>query len=501
LATYLLGLDIGTTATKAILADTEGRILTEQSAPNTLDSPQPGWAEENPAEWWENVGAVCRTITALHPEADIAAVGVSGMVPALVLLDEAGQPVRPSIQQNDARPHEEIDFFRSKTNANDILARTGSPVTQQSIGPKLLWLWKHEPETMRRVRYVLGSYDFINFCLTGKACLERNWALESGLYDLHRQDWDEDLLRLAQADRQWLGPVHAPSDIIGHVTAEAARHTGLRPGTPVVAGSADHVASAFSAGLKARGDLLVKLGGAGDILFMLDRLCTDPRLFIDYHLIPGQYLLNGCMAASGSIIKWFRGQFAPASSYGQLDVEAEAVPPGSDGLIVLPYFLGEKTPIFDPLARGLFFGLTLSHTRGHVFRAILEAISFGFYHHLEVFHELGYEPSEHVMVTNGGAHSRLWRQITADVLGLQLQVIERHPGSSLGAMFVAGMGVGAFSDWAQIERFIHIEGIIEPDPAVHAVYREQYSLYRQLYEVNRSLFPLLTGTTQGKQPG
>jgi len=492
LATYLLGLDIGTTATKAILADTEGHILAEQSAPNMLDSPQPGWAEENPAEWWENVGTVCRAITTLHPEIKIAAVGVSGMVPALVLLDGAGQPIRPSIQQNDARPHREIEFFRSQTNAEDILARTGSPVTQQSIGPKLLWLWKHEPETMRRVQYVMGSYDFINFYLTGNACLERNWALESGLYDLCRQEWDDDLLRLAQAEREWLGPVHAPSDVIGHVTAEAARHTGLQPGTPVVAGSADHVASAFSAGLKAPGDLLVKLGGAGDILFVLDRLCTDPRLFIDYHLIPGQYLLNGCMAASGSIIKWFRGQFAPGTSYSQLDAEAEAIAPGSDGLIILPYFLGEKTPIFDPLARGLFFGLTLSHTRGHIFRAILEAISFGFYHHLEVLQELGYEPGEHVMVTNGGAHSHLWRQITADVLGLRLQVIERHPGSSLGAMFVAGMGIGAFGEWAQIERFIHIEGIVDPNPAAHAVYRERYPLYRQLYEVNRPLFPLVT---------
>jgi len=336
----------------------------------------------------------------------------------------------------------------------------------------------------------LGSYDFINYRLTGVFSCEQNWALESGLFDMHRYDWADDLLELARIDRSWLGTVHRPSDVIGQVTPDAAAHTGLRPGTPVVAGSADHVASAFSAGLRQQGDLLVKLGGAGDILYVLDTLDPDPRLYIDYHVVPGQYLLNGCMAASGSIIKWFRNTFAAEQEYSDLDAEGEQVPPGSDGLILLPYFLGEKTPINDPLARGVFFGLTLGHTRGHMYRAILEGIAYGFQHHLDVMTERGHRPGR-TMVTNGGARSRLWKQITADVLGLRLHQIAEHPGSSLGAAFIAGMGVGLFQDWGEIEKFITIAAVTEPNMEHHRHYRRLYRIYRDLYERLKTLYPEL----------
>jgi xylulokinase len=494
---YLLGIDVGTTATKAILAEPGGRILAQASAPATLRSPRPGWAEEDAEEWWNNVGTVCRELLARTEVAGgrIAAVGVSGMVPAIVLLDAEGRVLHPSIQQNDARSHQEIAHFKAHTDEIDVLARTGNPITQQSIGPKLLWLWRNEPEIMEQAARVMGSYDFINHRLAGEFVVEQNWALEGGLYDLYREDWDDELLCLSRIDRSWLGAVRAPSDVIGSVTAQAAAHTGLLEGIPVVAGSADHVASAFSAGLRDEGDLLVKLGGAGDVLYVLDQLDTDPRLFVDYHVVPGQYLINGCMAASGSIIKWFRGQFAPEADYAELDAQATDLPPGSEGLILLPYFIGEKTPIFDPLARGVLFGLTLRHTRAHIYRAVLEAISYGFYHHLEVLREMGCRPTR-VMVTNGGARSPLWRQITADVLGLRLHQIAHHPGSSLGAAFVAGMGAGVFDDWGQIERYIEISGVTEPDERAHAVYRRLFGLYRELYEANRPLFRRLEIETE-----
>lgn len=493
---YLLGIDIGTTAVKAILATSSGKIVAETSAENTLSSPKPGWAEEDVNQWWENVGQVCRRLRNKHTESDIAAVGVSGMVPTIVLLDVDDNPVRPSIQQNDARSHEEIRHFQAQTNEADILAKTGSAITQQSIGPKLLWLWRHEPEVIKHVVRLMGSYDFINYRLTGHHVIERNWALESGLYDVYREAWAEDMLELSQIDSSLLGEVHAPSNVIGHITAEAARHTGLKAGTPVVAGSADHVASAFSAGLKTPGDLLVKLGGAGDILMTLDTFHPDRRLFIDYHIIPGQYLINGCMATSGSLIKWFRNQLAPNASYTELDAASASIPAGAEGLVILPYFLGEKTPIFDPLARGILFGLTLTHTRAHIFRAVLEAISFGFYHHLQVLAEIGFQPNEPVMVTNGGTHSELWRQITADVLGLTLHTLAKSPGSSLGAMFVGGMGVGAFENWTEIEHFLTIGAMTMPNPDNHAYYQRQFEIYRELYEVNR---PLFTKIAQGNE--
>jgi xylulokinase len=488
-ASHLLGIDIGTTATKGILLHPGRGIVAEAEAPATLRSPRIGWAEEDPAEWWSNVAGVtqaCISQAGLGP-ADIAAVGVSGMVPTLILLDAAGNVLRPSIQQNDVRSVQEILDFRAEVGEAEVLERTGSAITQQSIGPKLLWLSRNEPTVMEPAAHLLGSYDYIVYRLTGFFSCERNWALESGLFDLNREDWDDSLLALSGINRDQLGTVHWPSEVVGQVTPEAAQYVGLAEGTPVVAGSADHIASAFSAGLKDPGDLLVKLGGAGDILFSLDELMLDPRLFLDYHVIPGKYLINGCMAASGSIIKWFRQGFAPDTDYRSLDAGAAAIPAGSDGLILLPYFLGEKTPVNDPLARGILFGLTLSHSRDHIYRAILEGISFGFRHHLAILAERGLIATK-ARVTNGGARSTLWKQITADVLNLPLEQIDHHPGSSFGAAFVAGKGVGIFDDWADIDRFINIAAVVEPDRAAHARYETLFVLYLELYLRNRDLF-------------
>jgi xylulokinase len=486
---YLLGIDIGTTATKVILIDLDGHIVADVSKQSTLHSPQSNWAEEDALEWWVNV---CKAVPDCVKLVDIQAsqilsIGVSGMVPTTIIIDSKGQPLRRSIQQNDARSYNEIEYFKTQVDHQDVFRRTGSSITQQSIGPKLLWLSRNEPNVYKKVEYVLGSYDYINFCLTGQPVLERNWALESGLYDLEREDWDDELLALANVSRLKLPPVYSPSEVIGKLSMQAAHDTGLMEGTPVVAGSADHIASAFSVGLKQNGDLLVKLGGAGDILYCLDHLEIDPRLFIDYHVIPGLYLLNGCMASSGSILKWFRNNFAPELDYSQLDREAEAIPAGSDGLVLLPYFIGEKTPIFNPLARGLLFGLTLHHTRAHIYHAILEGISYGFYHHLQVLSERGYKVRM-VRVANGGARSQLWRQVTADVIGYPLEEVAHHPGSALGAAFIAGMGVQAFSGWKDIERFIHVVAVTQPDLQCHEQYRQLFDLYRELYQDNKNHF-------------
>jgi xylulokinase len=341
----------------------------------------------------------------------------------------------------------------------------------------------------------MGSYDFIVYRLTGDRSCERNWALESGLFDLRREAWDSTILDLSTIGVHLLGPVRWASEVVGEVSSEAARHAGLRPGTPVVAGTADHIASAFSAGLKAPGDLLVKLGGSGDILYSLDDPVLDGRLFLDYHVIPGKFILNGCMAASGSIIKWFRQQFASGADYATLDALASSVAPGAEGLVLLPYFLGEKSPIHDPLARGVLFGLTLTHTMAHAYRAILEGIAYGFRHHLAVLSERGLTATRG-RVTNGGAHSRLWKQVTADVLGLPLEEIARHPGSSLGAAFVAGKGIGLFRAWQDIERFIQIAEVVEPDPSVHDRYEELFTIYRGLYDSLKHHFVALHRATR-----
>jgi xylulokinase len=492
----LLGIDIGTTSTKAVVIDNQGHILANAARPTFFNSPRSTWAEEDPDQWWQNVCVLLPEVLSkagIQPE-DVKGVGTSGMVPTLILLDSEGQILRPSIQQNDARAIDEIEEQKSQTDEVNILRKTGSAITQQSIGPKLLWLRRHEPSIMKQAERLMGSYDFIIYRLCGAYSIERNWALESGLFDISLQDWDDHLLRLASIDRSWLGKVHWPAEIVGQVTGQAARETGLRAGTPVVAGTADHIASAFSAGLRKQGDLLVKLGGAGDILFCLEQAEVDPRLFLDYHVIPGKYLINGCMASSGSLIRWFRDQFAPTLDYVTLDEQASALPAGSGGLVLLPYFLGEKTPLNDPFARGTLVGLSLTHTRSHIYRAFLEGISYGFKHHLNVMAEHGYIPYR-ARVTNGGAESLLWRQVTADVLGLPLELVAHHTGSSLGAAFVAGMGVGVFTEWQEIDKFIEIENVTQPNLENHKRYQELFLIYREIYENLKDTYPKLARAT------
>ncbi len=478
----LLGIDVGTTATKAILLDPEAGLVAEGARPTTLHADRPGWAEEDVEQWWANVVDLCRELV---PGREIAAVGVSGMVPCVILADADGRPIRRSIQQNDARAVDEIRELDRLLADALVLERTGSAITQQSVGPTALWLQRNEPEAWARTRTIAGSYDTIVRILTGERSVESNWALESGLYDMGTEAWAPDILAAARIDPSLLPPVRRPDEVVGRVTVAAAAATGLAPGTSVVAGSADHVASAFSAGLVRNGDLLVKLGGAGDILLATARPLVDRRLYLDYHLRPGLFLPNGCMAASGSFIRWFQAEVAGGESLARLDEEAEAAGPASGGVVALPYMLGEKTPIHDPDARGAFVGLTLSTTRGDLFRAVLESIAFGFRHHLDVFAELGQTPRR-ARVTNGGASSRLWKQVTADVLGLPLETLAGHPGSALGAAYVAGMGVGAFGSWDEIERFVRVNGVVEP---------RDHEAYERPYQVFRSLYPALQEVT------
>jgi xylulokinase len=481
---YLVGIDIGTTAVKVILLDVvNNTIVSVESASHDLSSPLPGWAEENPADWWKNVGKTVKTClseNSIDP-ALIAGVGVSGMVPAFILLDQSGELLRPSIQQSDARTSKEIQFLQNQVDGDEFSAITGCALNQQMVGPKILWMKSNEPGILEKTKHILGSYDYIVYKLTGEFSLERNWALESGLYDIQKRSWSNDLLNLVGLCEDLLPVVHDPSDVVGVITPEAAAQTGLRVGTPVVAGTADHVSSAFMAGIQKEGDLLVKFGGAGDILYSTDTLVTNPRLFIDYHLIPGKYLINGCMASSGSVLKWYAKEILNQKlDFKTLDREAERIPAGSEGIILLPYFIGEKTPIFDPLARGVFFGLTIHHTRYHLYRAIMEAVGYGFLHHIETLREIGCTP-QNVIATNGGAVSRVWGGIVCNIIGLPIHYLDQNPGSSLGAAFVAGMGTGCFRDWSEVFKFIKISNRVTPDPEIHQRYLKLFEIYRSLY--------------------
>jgi xylulokinase len=499
--TFLLGLDIGTTSTIGIVIDTDGRTLGIESRPVTLLTPELNWAEEDPEEWWANVGDITRSLIAtcgLAPNA-IAGIGVTGMLPAVVLLDQRGAVLRRSIQQNDARAVDELARFASRREESEFLALTGTGYSQQLVGPKLMWVRKHEPETFAATQHVLGASDYITYRITENIGVEHNWALESGFVSLSTGDYDPRLVALSGIDRAILPAIHDSQEIIGRVSPSAARHLGLEPGIPVVAGCADHVASAFVCGARRNGDLVLKFGGAADILLAADRPVTDRRLFIDHHIVPGLWFPNGCMASGGNLLNWIIDNFARAeiaeamaagmSPHQWLDRKAVEVAPGGD-LLFLPYVLGEKTPLMDPNARGTIVGLGLHHRLGHVWQAALEGIVFGFRHHVETFAENGLLV-ERAFAADGGAASDLWLQLAADGLNLPVRRIDHHPGSCLGAAFVAGVGIGAISDWDRIEAYVTHGRLFRPQPGEVERLPNRYRLWRETYTRLKSLYPRL----------
>jgi xylulokinase len=414
-------------------------------------------------------------------------------VPALVLLDEAGELLRPSIQQSDGRAAVEIAELASEIDASAFLARTGNGVNQQLIATKLRWLARHEPETFSRIRTIFGSYDYVNWRLTGRRGVEQNWALEAGFVDLATHAIADDLVALAHVARDVLPEKHVSHALFGAVTAAAAAQTGLPEGLPVFGGAADHIASALAAGLVSPGDVLLKFGGAGDIVVASDVARPDWRLFLDYHLVPGLYAPNGCMAASGSALNWLAANLVlderGRSRHQALDRLATSVAPGSDGVLCLPYFLGEKTPIQDPLARGTFTGLSLGHTSAHLWRALLEAIAYGFRHHVEVLAEIGYG-AQRFLASDGGSRSLIWMQIVADVLQAPVRLIDNSHGSAIGAAFVAAVASGGNVRWADAGRLARLGATIQPDPANAAVYNRGYRDYRALYAALQPVFRL-----------
>lgn len=486
-----VGIDIGTTSVKAIVVSASGELLFERSLPHDLLSPESGYAEEDAAAWWDSCKSLLGLIAAEVETDRIAGVAFSGMVPTLVLVDERGTPIRNSIQQNDARAVREIARYRQLIDEDDYFRRTGNTINQQLIFPKYTWLETHEPHSVEQARYIMGSYDYCTYRLTGVPTLERNWALESGMWRVSDECWDEDILELVGLPRELLPPVRASGEAVGYTSAGVESDTGFPAGVPVVTGIADHVASALATGVREEGDLLLKLGGAGDVLFATGSLRFDPRLFVDYHPIAGKYLINGCMAASGSIVKWLTN-VTQDTDFERLTAEAQEIEPGSGAgqIVVLPYFLGEKTPIFDTDARGVVFGLSLNHDRASLFRAVLEAVAYGFRHHVEVLHEMGHEVTD-VFLSNGGARSPLWRQIVLDVIGRDGTYVPDHPGSCIGAAFVALESVLPDHNWKALEAFLARGRTIGYSSRRHRRYSHYYRLYRDLYEQLKPLFPRL----------
>lgn len=491
---HFIGIDIGTTGTKVILLHETAGIIAQSTAESPIFSPGPATAESDARAWYGNAVSGIRDVVAQSgvDPSRIKAIATTGMVPALVCLDERREPLRRPILQNDARATTEIGELAQHIDPDDMLTATGSALTQQSIAPTARWLERHEPEVWERTRHLVGSYDYVLIALGADVHVEENWAIESGLYHLDGELY-EPALAAADIPRERLSAPVRPGTPVGTISSEAAAETGLGAHTLLVTGGADHVLSAFAAGIDKPGDWLVKLGGAGDILTAADRPITDARLYLDAHPRPGVWLPNGCMATSGSLLRWYQSL---VGGVGLMELDAEAAERTPASLLCLPYFLGEKSPIHDPLLRGAYLGLDLGHTRADMYRASLEAIAFGFRHNAEAMQEAGIR-LERALVTNGGSKSTLWKQIHADVLGTPLHPVRDHPGASLGAAILAGVGTGDLS-LDDISRFLVLDDPYLPDPATSARYDDAYALWR---EAGDALTPISHGIARLQSAG
>jgi xylulokinase len=490
--TCFLGVDASTTATKALLMRADGRVLGVASSKYTYEIPRPMWTEQDPQLWWQAAAASIRQVLARTraDPADVAGIGLTGQMHGLVLLDAAGEVLRPAILWNDQRTGAECDEMRRRVGRERLIQITGNDALAGFTAPKILWVRNHEPEVFARVDKILLPKDYVRFKLTGEVATDKAGGAGTVLFDLRERDWSEALLEVLELDPAWLPPTFEGTAITGLVTPEAAGATGLRVGTPVVA------AAAVGTGAVVEGVVSLSLGTSGVVFASANRPIVEPegRLHAFCHAVPGTWHLMGVMLSAAGSLRWYRDALAPEADFDVLVEPAADVPPGSDGLLFLPYLTGERTPHPDPLARGAFVGLTVRHTRSHLTRAVLEGVAFGLRDSFELMKGVGLAEIAQVRVTGGGAKSPLWRQILADVLGVELVTVNTAEGAAHGAAILAATGTGVFPDVpAACEAIIRATSHTLPG-ATRSTYRKLYPLYRELYPALRPSFHALART-------
>jgi xylulokinase len=488
-----LGIDIGTFESKGVLVDGDGRILAQAARPHRMLVPRAGWAEHRADEdWWGDFCFLSRALLAesgIDPSG-IAAVAVSAIGPCMLPVDKAGRPLTNGVLYGvDTRALNEVRDLTGRIGPETILRRCGNALTSQSVGPKILWLARHEPDIFARTEKIHTSTSYIVLRLTGEHVIDHYTAANfSPFYDVGSQDWCFDLapgiLRPDQLPRlMW------STEIAGRVTAAAAAESGLAPGTPVTCGTIDAAAEAVSVGVREPGDMMMMYGSTIFIIQITGEKVGDSRLWYAPWLFPGQHASMAGLATSGTLTHWFRDQLARdlprETAFADLADEAASSPPGARGLLFLPYFSGERTPIHDPLARGAIFGLDLTHGRGDIYRAMLEGIAFGTGQVVDTYRDLG-QPPVRILAVGGGTRNALWLQATSDISGLS-QVLSRHSiGASYGDAFLAALAIGAARP-DDMARWNPPEREVRPDPATAALYARRARLFQRLYLQSRDI--------------
>ena len=482
---YTLGVDIGTFESKGVLVDFQGQIVAQASRPHEMIVPRAGWAEHRAEQdWWGDFVFITKALLKGIDVAQVKAVACSAIGPCMLPVDAAGAPLMNGVLYGvDTRASAEIAWLNSQLGEDVILARCGNALTSQSVGPKVLWLRRNHPDIWENTAKIVTSTTFLTHRLTGRYVIDHYTAANfSPLYDIAAQDWC-DLGDICGRDR--LPDLMWSTEIAGHVTAWAADQTGLAIGTPVTCGTIDAASEAVSVGAVAPGDMMMMYGSTIFIIQITDRRLTDARLWHAPWLYPGQHAAMAGLATSGTLTHWFRDQFARDlprdSAFATLTEEAMASPPGARGLLCLPHFSGERTPIHNPAAKGAFFGLDLTHGRGDLYRAVLEGIAAATRHITDTYAQAGAVPLR-VLAVGGGTRNRPWLQATSDLTGLDQVVARVTTGASFGNAFLAARAIGVaaeIADWNPVQEVVRANN--------HPVYARQYPLFRRLYEQTRDI--------------
>jgi xylulokinase len=494
----LLGIDVGTGGTRAVVVDEQGSIVASQTAEHAqFTSPQTGWAEQEPRDWWRAATEAIRAVLTQVAAEEIAGVGFSGQMHGAVLLDADAEVIRPALIWCDQRTSAQCQSLTEQIGAARLIELTANPALTNFTLTKLMWVREREPELWSRFRYFLLPKDYIRLRLTGERATDVADASGTLLLDVANRRWSSAMLETLELDQSCLPALFESSEITGRVSPEGANATGLRAGTPVVAGAGDQAAGAVGMGIVAPGAVSATIGTSGVVFAATARPALDKggRVHTFCHGIPGRWHVMGVTQAAGLSLRWFRDQFGVRGAaaddqrdpYELLSQEAAAAPPGSDGVLWAPYLMGERTPHLDPEARAALVGLTASHTRAHVIRAILEGVAFSLRDTLTIFAEMDV-PVDTIRLGGGGARGRLWRQIQADIYGREVEILVAEEGAAYGAALLAGVGAGA---WASVDeacaRAVRVATRVEPDTKSAALLNERYLAYRALYPALRSV--------------
>ena len=483
---YFMGIDVSTTGVKALIIDQQGIVVGTANTEHPLSSPFPLWSEQNPEDWWNGALNSIRQVLAQTGIAgqEVAAIGLTGQMHGLTLLDEGGKVLRPAILWNDQRTASQCDEIREKVGRSRLIQITGNDALTGFTAPKILWVREHEPEVYGKIRHILLPKDYLRYHLTGGFAVDRADGSGTILFDIRTRDWSPEMLTALEIPLEWLPTTFEGTQVTGQVSTDAARLTGLKAGTPVVGGGGDQSAGAVGVGAVEPGIVSLALGTSGVVFATTDGPFIEPqgRLHAFCHSVPNRWHLMGVMLSAAGSLRWYRDTFAPGMDYDTLLAPAAQIAPGCEGLLFLPYLTGERTPYPDPLARGSFTGMTIRHSLPYFSRAVLEGVAFGLRDSFELIKSAGLSQIRQVRVSGGGARSALWRQILADVFNSELVTINTTEGAAYGAALLAGVGAGYWPDVDQAcQAGIRITGSTQPVSSTVAGYESTYQLYRQLY--------------------